>query len=238
MVIGSDCGCTRQLPSACSCVNVTKGFLKKRWLDSTIYVSSPAPLCHSSVAALLHASQIRQSGPCQGKYPGLLLLTVAGAWHSNTAEISTEQTGSHPMQQQHKSGSFSKLDTQCWNQHTNLKKETNAKTSSNLRSRTLVVVVFITHTYNCGCEWLCKYHSCLAVLQPSQIQKARCNKHASSAFFFGSVYRVLSCWKGVTQAQWCFKINKPLTVFKGENIQNVNFKISSFFSTFPSVSSC
>ena len=38
----------------------------------------------------------------------------------------------------------------CWCQHTNLKKETNTSSSTHLICLGTLVVVFITHTYNCG----------------------------------------------------------------------------------------
>ena len=45
-------------------------------------------------------SQLRQSEAFQHKYAGLLFLADAGAQHSNSAEFSTKQKGSHASKQQ------------------------------------------------------------------------------------------------------------------------------------------
>ena len=71
---------------------------------------------------------------------------------SNSAEFSTEQTGSRALKQQHYDIwlLFKIKQSTLTQEHKSQKKI--------LQSGTLHVVVFITQSYNCGHEWSCNYH--------------------------------------------------------------------------------
>ena len=124
-------------------------------------------LTSTGSAALCTASS--QLGAPQSRYAWLLFLVDVGARRSNPVqsrpEFSTEHTRSHTPKQQHNIQVLHLI----------------------LRFGTLHVFVFITHTYNWGCTWLCYYHrnSSISRLQLSS-SDALCQTNNSA----GGV-----CWK-------------------------------------------
>ena len=118
-------------------------------------LTGPALLRHSSamLCCVSAPSHLWQSGRYQSRYTGFLFLLDATAWRSNSAEFSTEQTGSHTLKKQHNIQLI--FIIKHWMPAQNSEKRKIQSLPLIVRMGTLCVVVFIIHTNNCGHAWLC-----------------------------------------------------------------------------------
>ena len=111
----------------------------------------------------------------RSRYAGLLFLADARTQRSNSAEFGTEQTGSHAPKQQYNIWLLFKIKHSMLTpaQKSQKKRQIRALLLI-LRSGSLCVVVFITHTYNCSHEWLCDYRGKSSVLScPTILHRGR-----------------------------------------------------------------